>query len=199
MLGEAERMLAHQGLGAHGVAGLERAWMMFMWSWIERSTRSSSPIVWPRIMRMWVNRFAASWISTCRCPDSSMMVWWKLIFTSEYSSSLACSVSPSNSVNMRRSPAISASLALCVTSRAAMLSSAAQAVIISITSSAWSCVLRRCARGGGGTERITKLLALELGHGFANGGTGDAETCASWRSIEPDVPSGASDRPRTTR
>ena len=63
-----------------------------------------------------------------------MMVWWNSMFTSEYSSSLACSSPFSNLVNMVRSEAISSALAFSVISRAAMLSSAAQAVIISITS-----------------------------------------------------------------
>ena len=57
------------------------------------------------------------------------------MLTSEYSSSLACSLSPSKVANMRRRPAMSASLARSVISRAAMLSRAAQAVIIWITSS----------------------------------------------------------------
>ena len=56
------------------------------------------------------------------------------MLTSEYSSSLACSLSPSKVANMRRSPAMSWSLALSVIRRAAMLSSAAQAWISSITS-----------------------------------------------------------------
>ena len=63
-----------------------------------------------------------------------MMVWWNSMFTSEYSSSLACSFPFSNFANIVRSEAISSALAFSVMSRAAMLSSAAQAVIISITS-----------------------------------------------------------------
>ena len=62
------------------------------------------------------------------------MVWWNSMLTSEYSSRCARSLPFSKVANMRRSPAISSSLAVCVISRAAMLSSAAQAVIISITS-----------------------------------------------------------------
>ena len=56
------------------------------------------------------------------------------MLTSEYSSSLACSVPFSKVANIARRVAISSSLAVCVMSRAAMLSSAAQAVISSITS-----------------------------------------------------------------
>ena len=56
------------------------------------------------------------------------------MFTSEYSSSRACSSPFSNLVNIVRSEAMSSSPALSVIRRAAMLSSAAQAVIISITS-----------------------------------------------------------------
>ena len=62
------------------------------------------------------------------------MVWWNSMLTSEYSSRWARTLPFSKVANMRRRPAISSSLAVCVISRAAMLSSAAQAVIISITS-----------------------------------------------------------------
>ena len=63
-----------------------------------------------------------------------MMVWWNSILTSEYSSRWARSLPFSKVANIWRRPAISSSLAFSVIRRAAMLSSAAQAVIISITS-----------------------------------------------------------------
>ena len=85
-----------------------------------------------RIMRIWANRFSASAIST-PLRLMRMMVWWNSMFTSEYSSSRACSSPSSKVVNILRSVAISSDLAFVVMRRAAMLSSAAQAVIISIT------------------------------------------------------------------
>ncbi len=63
-----------------------------------------------------------------------MMLWWNSMLTSEYSSSRACSSPLSKRANILRSVAISSSLAVWVMRRAAMLSSAAQAVISSITS-----------------------------------------------------------------
>ena len=56
------------------------------------------------------------------------------MFTSEYSSRCARAWPFSKVANILRSVAISSVVALVVISRAAMLSSAAQAVIISITS-----------------------------------------------------------------
>ena len=81
--------------------------MMFMWSRIERSARSFSPMVLRRIMRIWVNRFSARSISTALWL-SRMMVWWNSILTSEYSSRCARSLPFSNVANIRRRPAISA-------------------------------------------------------------------------------------------
>jgi hypothetical protein len=63
-----------------------------------------------------------------------MMVWWNSMLTSEYSSRCARTAPFSKVANMRRSEAISSSLGVSVISRAAMLSSAAQAVINSMTS-----------------------------------------------------------------
>ena len=46
------------------VSRASSASMMFMWSRIERSARSFSPMVLRRIMRIWVNRFSARSMST---------------------------------------------------------------------------------------------------------------------------------------
>src|SRR5918999_5083946 len=59
--------------------------MMCMWSTMERSARSSSPIMWPRIARTCTSRPATSALITGE-RASSMMRWWKLRFASEYSS-----------------------------------------------------------------------------------------------------------------
>ena len=84
-------------------------------------------------MRMWVNRFSARSISTALWL-SLMMLWWNSMLTSEYSSRWARNSPFTKVANILRRPAISSALAFCVIRRAAMLSSAAQAVIISITS-----------------------------------------------------------------
>jgi hypothetical protein len=73
VLGEAERVITNEFLGARGIArfkGLDDV----MWSRIDFSTRSFSTMVLRRIMRMWVNRFSASEISTL-LPLMRMMAW----------------------------------------------------------------------------------------------------------------------------
>src|ERR1043166_2985886 len=91
-----------------------------------------------------------------------MIAWWNWMFTSEYSSSLACSRPSSKVANMARKSAISSSLARLVISRAAMLSSAAR-------------------------DRADEPFALELGHGLAHRGAADAEVLRELALIEPHV------------
>src|SRR3954468_10227875 len=69
---------------ASSLSRASSASMMCMWSTIERSARSSWPMVRPRIARTWTCRFWTSWRIIGDC-ESSMMRWWKRRLATEYS------------------------------------------------------------------------------------------------------------------
>src|SRR4051812_48803573 len=118
---------------ASSLSRASSASMMCMWSTIERSARSSSPMVRPRIARTCTSRF---WTS-CRIIgdwQSSMMRWWKRRLATEYSLRCERTSPSSNFENRARRVPISASVARSHTSRAAIDSSAAQTMIISMIS-----------------------------------------------------------------
>src|SRR3954464_5417275 len=118
---------------ASSLSRASSASMMCMWSTIERSARSSSPMVRPRIARTCTSRF---WTS-CRIIgdwQSSMMRWWKRRLATEYSLRCERTSPSSNFENRARRVPISSSVARSHTSRAAIDSSAAQTMIISMIS-----------------------------------------------------------------
>src|SRR5919202_2376486 len=118
---------------ASSLSRASSASMMCMWSTIERSARSSSPMVRPRIARTCTSRFWTSWRIIGDC-ESSMMRWWKRRLATEYSLRCERSSPSSNCENSVRSVPISSSVARSQTRRAAIDSSAAQTVIISTIS-----------------------------------------------------------------
>src|SRR5262249_60611153 len=117
-----------------------------------------------------------SWLMTMR-----MMVWWNSMSTAEYSSSLACSVPFSKVANIARGVAISSRLAFCVIRRAAMLSSAAQAV------NELDHFLLGLAHhvDAAARHRAHEPFALELRHRFAHRRAADAGVLGELPLVQP--------------
>ena len=111
-----------------------------------------------------------------------MMVWWNSILISEYSSRCARTAPLSKVANICRSEAISSSLAFSVINRAAMLSSAAQAVINSMISRLGLAHHIDAAPG----HRAHEPFALQLRHRLAHRRTADAEVLRQAALVEPD-------------
>ena len=112
-----------------------------------------------------------------------MIAWWKRDVGLGIFVHVLRAVCSRSSANISRRAAISASVARSVASRAAMLSSAAQTVIISRIS---RLVLRTTKTPRRGTDAHEALL-LEQRHRLADRRAADAEILRQLALVEPDV------------
>ena len=123
------------------------------------------------------------------------MRWWKRRLASEYSFRRSRTSPSSNVENSSRRLPISSSLARSQSSRAAMLSSAAQARIISMISALLLRTIRTPRRGSTRTRPSCWSRAERLAHGRA----ADAERGGEPLLVQPQVGVGAVDVHREDR